>query len=148
MQGVPCVQNPVAGLLIRHPDLLKTGPIGEGRDVVVELSSLRKWLAKDPYTFIEVPDLIAVVVIRTLAASVCKTLVQSMIHGIYYLVKICRIAGGEIVEGIPVDDFLDEAYPHLACGIVELIIAQKRGTGDRTICKPLNAIFVYMCLCP
>ena len=148
VQGVPCVEDSVTSLLIRHPDLLKAGPVGEGRDIVLKFSSLGERLAQNPYAFVKVPDLIAVVMVRALAASICKALIHSMVHRIDYLVEIGRAACVEIVEGIPIDDFLDEAYPHLACGIVELIIAQKRGTGDRTICKPLNAIFVYMCLCP
>ena len=88
MQGVPSVENTVPGLFIRHPDFLKTGPVSECRDIVLKFSGLGERLAEYPYSLVEIPHLIAVMMVRTLTASVSETLVESVVHCIYNLLNV------------------------------------------------------------
>ena len=87
-------------------------------------------------------------VVRSLAASVGKSLVEGVVHCIYDFVEICRVSGVEIVECVPIDYVLNETDAHFSCGVVEFVVAQKRRSGDASVRKPADSIFVNQFLCP
>ena len=83
-------------------------------------------------------------VVCTPAAAVCKSLVQSMIKCVDYARDILRVSCVHIVQGAPVNDFLDETDSHLAGSVVELVITHQRRSGDRTVRQTLDSIFLEM----
>ena len=86
-------------------------------------------------------------VVRSLAASVGKSLVDGVVHRVYDFVKICSVSGVKIVERVPIDYVLNEKDTHFSCGVVEFVVAQKRRSGDASVRKPADSIFLNQFLC-
>ena len=86
-------------------------------------------------------------VVRSLAASVGKSLVDGVVHRVYDFVEICRVSGVEIVKRVPIDYILNETDAHFSCGVVEFVVAQKRRSGDASVREPADSIFVNQFLC-
>ena len=95
---MPCIKDSVTGLLIWHSGLLKSAPICKDLHIFIKLSSLREFFPEDPDTFIKIAYLIAIVVVGTLAASICKTLIYCMIHRIDDSLQIGSIASIHIIQ--------------------------------------------------
>ncbi len=148
VEGVEGVQNPVSGLFIRHSGLLQPGPVGEGGDIVLQSAGLRKRLPKNPQALVQVADLVAVVMVRALSASIGEALIQSVIQSVYHLAEIGCAARVEIVQGIPIYYLLNEAYSHLPRSIVELVVAQQRCSGYMSVGQSPYSVFVNMGLSP
>ena len=148
VEGMEGVQDPVSGLFIRHSGLLQPGPVGKGGDVVLQSAGLRKRLPENPQALVQVADLVAVVMVRTLSASIGEALIQSMIHSVYHLAEIGGVARVEIIQGIPIDYLLNEADSHLPRRIVELVVAQQRRADYMPVGQSPYSVFVNMRLSP
>ena len=138
---MPAVQNLVPAVNERKPGLLKATPVFKHLHILISLAGRRYLVTEQPHSPVKFPYLIPVMVVRSLTASVSETLVYGMVHYVYDLLDIRRIAGIGIILCIIVNHLSDEPYSHLPQGIVELVIAQQRGAYDRSVRKPVDIIF-------
>ena len=138
---MPAVENLVPSIHKRQTSLLKSAPVFQDLHIFIKLAGSGKLVTEQPHALVQFPYLIAVMVVRTLAAAIGEPLVYRMVKCHENLVEIAFVASVVIILGIIVDHLSDETDSHLPEGIVEFVIAQKRSTDDGTVRKPFQPIF-------
>ena len=82
MKSMPCIKYSVSSLLERHSGLLKSAPIGEHLCILVQFTRLCYLFPKDPYAFIQISYLIAIVMVCSPSAAIGESLVDRMVNRI------------------------------------------------------------------
>lgn len=108
---------------------LETAPICQDLYIFIKSARLCEFLAKDPYAFVKISHLIAVVMVGPPAATVCKSLIQSIIQSIDHSRDIRRVACIHIIQGTPIDNLLNEPDTHLFGSVIELIVTHQGSAG-------------------
>ena len=67
-------------ILQRTADFTDSAPVRQDFLVFLEFAGFLEGLPQNPYSSVEIPDLIAIVMVRTLAAAISETLLDCMVH--------------------------------------------------------------------